>query len=77
MGSSSLALAEKVGQRLRWAMESEAFDTGEEAGAIKVTCSVGGATLQDGEEAESLIKRADMALYQAKGAGRNQLVMAH
>ena len=76
MPEADRALAEKVGERLRWAMEVEAFETGEDVGAIDVTCSVGGATLRDGEDAPSLMKRADMALYKAKNAGRNKMVMA-
>ena len=76
MPEADKALAEKVGERLRWAMEVEAFETGEDVGAIDITCSVGGATLRDGEDAPSLMKRADMALYKAKNAGRNKMVMA-
>lgn len=76
MPEADRALAEKVGERLRWAMEVEAFETGEEVGSIDITCSVGGATLREGEDAPSLMKRADMALYKAKNAGRNKMVMA-
>jgi diguanylate cyclase len=38
--------------------------------------SVGGASLQKGESASSWLRRADIALYQAKNEGRNRLVMA-
>ncbi|MEO7664776.1 MAG: diguanylate cyclase, partial [Candidatus Limnocylindrales bacterium] len=40
------------------------------------TVSAGDATLGDGETAESLIGRADTALYRAKAAGRDQAVAA-
>jgi len=38
--------------------------------------SAGVATSVPGESVEALIARADAALYQAKGAGRNCFVMA-
>jgi diguanylate cyclase (GGDEF)-like protein len=42
----------------------------------RVTVSAGVATCVPGESVESLIARADTALYQAKNAGRNCFVMA-
>jgi diguanylate cyclase (GGDEF)-like protein len=42
----------------------------------RVTVSAGVATCVPGESVEGLIARADTALYQAKGAGRNCFVMA-
>ncbi len=43
---------------------------------IQVTVSVGVAQLQDGDDAASLIARADAALYEAKNTGRNQVCLA-
>jgi diguanylate cyclase (GGDEF)-like protein len=40
------------------------------------TCSVGLAVRVDGEGAESIITRADRALYQAKADGRNRVALA-
>lgn len=42
----------------------------DEAGA-KVSCSAGYTELHSSDTVESLIKRADRALYEAKAAGRN------
>lgn len=44
---------------------------------ISITASIGVAEHQVQEPAEDLIKRADLALYQAKEAGRNQVVLNH
>ena len=41
------------------------------------TCSAGLAVRLEGEGAESIITRADRALYQAKADGRNRLALAH
>jgi diguanylate cyclase (GGDEF)-like protein len=40
------------------------------------TCSAGVASLEEGEDAESLILRADVALYEAKHTGRARLALA-
>jgi diguanylate cyclase (GGDEF)-like protein len=40
---------------------------------IPVTTSLGGATLLPEEDVESLLRRADEALYKAKAAGRDRL----
>ncbi|MGL4446375.1 MAG: sensor domain-containing diguanylate cyclase [Shewanella sp.] len=42
---------------------------------ISITASIGVAELQRQESAEDLVRRADLALYQAKTAGRNQVVL--
>jgi len=43
---------------------------------INLTVSLGCATLLPGESTESLLRRADNALYVAKREGRNRLAMA-
>ncbi|HIB84178.1 MAG TPA: diguanylate cyclase [Chromatiaceae bacterium] len=43
---------------------------------IPVTISLGGATLNDSESIQDLLKRADDSLYQAKDSGRNRLVIS-
>lgn len=42
----------------------------------RVTISVGLATRKKGEDADSLIERADAALYRAKREGRDRVVSA-
>jgi predicted signal transduction protein with EAL and GGDEF domain len=44
--------------------------------AIEVTCSLGLAEWESGDTIASLLRRADMALYEAKRAGRNRVVAA-
>ena len=63
-GRQAFQLAEK----LRQSISEFVFD---EAGTV--TCSFGVAQFQDGDTAETLISRADEALYAAKCAGRNRV----
>ena len=41
-----------------------------------ITCSFGVAEFQDGDTAETLLARADDALYRAKSNGRNRIELA-
>lgn len=70
----SASEAEKVAERLRRQLEQLviASPTGEQ---ITFTVSVGLAMLEpDDKNLDDLIKRADIALYQAKAQGRNRVV---
>jgi diguanylate cyclase (GGDEF)-like protein len=70
--SASLAV-----ERIRSAVASHDWSsTSALPAGVRVTVSAGVATCVAGESAETLIARADAALYQAKGAGRNCFVMA-
>ncbi len=63
----------EVAERIRQAVESAPFTT--EAGRVPCTVSIGVASYpQDGRGIESLLARADRALYEAKAAGRNRVV---
>ncbi|MEO8156398.1 MAG: sensor domain-containing diguanylate cyclase [Betaproteobacteria bacterium] len=59
-------------ERFRAAMVKAAFGSLKES----VTVSIGVAELQDDEDGDALLRRADHALYAAKRAGRNQVVAA-
>ncbi|QVW25006.1 GGDEF domain-containing protein [Pseudomonas hormoni] len=63
-----------VGERLRFA--AQAKDYMADGKRIELTVSLGCSTLLPGESAESLLRRADSALYVAKREGRNRLAMA-
>jgi diguanylate cyclase (GGDEF)-like protein len=64
--------AELLAERIRRALELEPV-----AGLDQpVTASFGAATALASESAKEVLKRADDALYQAKNAGRNRLVVA-
>ena len=58
---------------LRAAMAKARFEEQE----IKVTTSIGVAQLGVQESAAQLLKRADDALYDAKGSGRNRVIIAY
>jgi len=63
-----------VGERLRYAAQDQDYDC--DGQRINLTVSLGCATLLPGESTESLLRRADNALYVAKREGRNRLAMA-
>ena len=66
---------EEIGERVRRAVGETTVPEGEQR--IAVAISLGGATYRDGVDSpETLIAKADAALYEAKEAGRNRLVLA-
>lgn len=60
-------------ERLRKAIETSTFTNGVDS--IKLTISIGFAMTNSSEQisAKDLVRRADMALYEAKRSGRNQV----
>jgi two-component system cell cycle response regulator len=74
MPDTSLEDARHVGERLCASIAAEPFQSGG-AAALKVTASVGVATLgPPSEGVDALLKRVDLALYCAKREGRNRVV---
>jgi diguanylate cyclase (GGDEF)-like protein len=69
--ATPLAAALKGAERLRLAVA--ATDWSAVAPGPPLTVSAGVACYRKGEGVEQLISRADVALYQAKGSGRNQV----
>lgn len=66
--------AAMVGERLRYATQAAEYYA--DGHLIELTVSLGCSTLLPGESADSLLRRADSALYVAKREGRNRLAMA-
>jgi diguanylate cyclase (GGDEF)-like protein len=66
----------KTAERIRRQVVEESFDSGG-GESVGITISVGVSSFPDnGDGPESLIKKADVAMYQAKEAGRNQVILA-
>lgn len=64
--------AAQVAERLRLAVQ--ALDLDDVAPGLRVTASIGQATLRDEDDRfETLVDRADQALYRAKAGGRNRV----
>ncbi len=64
-----------VGERLRRIIASQPFDVGAKSGPLAITVSIGVAEYQAaGDTPESILKRADEALYKAKRSGRNRVI---
>jgi diguanylate cyclase (GGDEF)-like protein/PAS domain S-box-containing protein len=70
--SSDLDQACMIADRLRSAIDSAVFQTSLIALNVSISCGV--AQYIPGDDLDSLIRRADRALYQAKWAGRNRVV---
>lgn len=58
-------------ERLRTSLKAARFDGSPEH--LKVTASFGVTSVQNGDSVKNMIKRADLALYQAKANGRDQV----
>ena len=66
-----LDMAIEVAERIRAHLANQPVSTS--SGYIPVTLSGGGAQLREGDTLESLVARADAALYRAKHGGRNRI----
>jgi two-component system, cell cycle response regulator len=64
----SLKKAEEIANYLRTKIEADKFPE-----IDSITCSFGVAGYKDGDNIDSIIKRADSALYDAKNTGRNRV----
>jgi diguanylate cyclase (GGDEF)-like protein len=81
-GDEFVVLAEHTGnadvallyERARAAVADHPMQT--EAGDLPITISIGVSAWQEGDTADDLLVAADAALYQAKNAGRNRVVLA-
>jgi diguanylate cyclase (GGDEF)-like protein len=69
---SDCAQSLKIGNELREQFSRYDFTQGNHH--FTVTFSAGIACLRNGNDAHSIVVEADQALYQAKGAGRNQVI---
>jgi len=74
MPETDMGVAAIVAERLRRRIASESFAIGNGTRAIEVTISIGLATLDADDNAGTILKRADQALYRAKRDGRNRVV---
>ncbi|MBR0818619.1 sensor domain-containing diguanylate cyclase [Bradyrhizobium liaoningense] len=66
--ASGMAAIEKT----RVAIAGQAIDT--PCGPVPVTCSFGAASLLSGQHFDDALRNADLAMYSAKNAGRNQTI---
>ncbi len=79
LAKPSMAGLESLAERVRSAVEAERIPI-EGGGVIRVTISIGGALFEPPHAPETpghLLTTADSALYQAKDAGRNRVLIRH
>lgn len=76
MPDTDTDMAMVIAERLRTAVETKPFEVGAPDGPKRITVSIGVATTAGGESTDSLLERADRALYRAKNEGRNRTVIA-
>jgi two-component system, cell cycle response regulator len=74
MPDADLSVARAVGERLRRHISADPFLVSKGSKQLDVTISVGIAMRREGDAADTILKRADEALYQAKRDGRNRVV---
>jgi two-component system cell cycle response regulator len=73
MPDTSLEVAGRVAERVRQTVGGAMFAIDKGERHIAVTVSIGLAERRNGREADSMMKRADRALYRSKALGRNRV----
>ena len=69
------AIAERVAERIRAEIATMPFPIGRDGKTVEVTISIGVSSILKGQDTvEAMMKRADLALYEAKNGGRNRVV---
>jgi two-component system, cell cycle response regulator len=75
MPDTPLAAAERIAERIRLHVAGSPFRVDGGKDLLSVTISIGvAATLGEADTPESLLKRADAAVYEAKSLGRNKVI---
>lgn len=75
---TTLEAAYTIAERIRERVEAEQFAIHRNSRAIPVTVSIGVASRRAGDVSSAeMMKRADDALYRAKAAGRNRVIVAN
>ena len=75
MPDTDLSVASSVSERLRRQIAEDAFSNSKGTIELEITCSIGVTVSREQEDAATLLKRADEALYSAKRDGRNRVVV--
>lgn len=73
MPDTAIEVALRVAERIRGCIENDLFTYAVDQQPIRVTASIGIAERVGGDNPESLMRRADSALYQSKDLGRNRV----
>ncbi|MCF8467187.1 MAG: PleD family two-component system response regulator [Sneathiella sp.] len=76
MPDTDLAVASTVSERLRRQIAEKPFADAKGKVELDLTCSIGVTVSREQEDCDSLLKRADEALYKAKRDGRNRVVVS-
>jgi len=71
--AADLVIAELVAERIRFSLQT--FDASFINPKLKLTTSIGATIRRQGEDLAPFMDRADRALYQAKGSGRNRVII--
>lgn len=74
MPETDAVRAYEAAERLRRNVEMTPFVVSHPESPLRKTVSIGCATLQSGDTPDTLLKRADVALYEAKHGGRNRVL---
>jgi len=74
MPDTDMGVASGVAERLRREIAEHSFKVSAGALSLDLTASIGVTMSVEGEDTDSVLKRADEALYQAKRDGRNRVV---